>query len=460
MPQAPNRLLAVLYTVVGLVAVLWLSFSVPPYENPDEGTQFMRAEQVSRLTLIGYRLAPTIAGGVVDGSIIKTIRPYLPVRRSPTTHPTAEMHAAAGAFRWGEGDALGGFSNTAVYAPFLYAPASLTIAAGKAADLSVVTTLKVARATAGVVAVLIAAGAILLAGTAAPLLFTLLSLPMVLSQMASVSQDGMMFATAALAAALLVAPLRDGGRVSAGRFALGCLCIALFAMGRPPYVAMALLLLLPNGLGWRIRLAGFGLVLASVVGWTVLAKIVAVVIFRFDIQPGEVIDPAQQLELILFHPLRYLHVMFLSLYLFGSAFADQIVGMLAWMDLILPRPYYQAAWIVVLVAWLLSHVPEGAARARLHLGLVTAVAMAAGMTGIFMAQFLVWTPVGSPVVHGVQGRYFIPLILCGIGLLPLSLPYAPWPTVRLHRAGFVLVACFPVVSLAVMIHAYSVRYGL
>jgi uncharacterized membrane protein len=37
--------------------------------------------------------------------------------------------------------------------------------------------------------------------------------------------------------------------------------------------------------------------------------------------------------------------------------------------------------------------------------------------GVFFIQYLIWSPVGSPVIYNLQGRYLIPvLIVGGVGL--------------------------------------------
>ena len=119
----------------------------------------------------------------------------------------------------------------------------------KAADLRILTTLTLSRALSGVTALVICAGAIWLAGSAAPYLFVILSLPMTLFQMASVSQDGSMVACAALAVAIFV-DRRDNGDQSGGHFVAMTAAIALVAMARFPYAVLSVLVLLYPGRSW------------------------------------------------------------------------------------------------------------------------------------------------------------------------------------------------------------------
>ena len=38
------------------------------------------------------------------------------------------------------------------------------------------------------------------------------------------------------------------------------------------------------------------------------------------------------------------------------------------------------------------------------------------LSGIFAIEYLIWTPVGNKIIYGVQGRYFIPILLMTSGM--------------------------------------------
>src|SRR5204862_7333787 len=131
------------------------------------------------------------------------------------------------------------------------------------ADMSVLATLSLARAATGMVSVAIGALAISLSGGSAPFLFALLSLPMTLFMMASVSQDGPMIALAALCVALFIRT-REQQYASAAAFIAMCISAALVAAARPPYAVLAILPLLAFGRSWATRVIGAAAVVACV----------------------------------------------------------------------------------------------------------------------------------------------------------------------------------------------------
>lgn len=412
----------------------------------------MRAEQVSRGVPIGQRFSDNIAGGIVDGAIIHTVLPFLPLRASHDARPTLAMYAATENLRWGTGDALGSFPNTAVYPPTLYAAAAFGIYAGKTMDWTVLRTLRLSRLINGIVSVAGVSIAISLAGSAAPLLFAWLSLPMVFTQMAAVTQDGPLFAFAALAVALLCRSLCDAQPLSRMRFACACLCIILFAMGRPPYVTAALMLLLPNGICWRIRAAGFVAIITSVLAWVILAQLTAVTIFRTDIHPGEIIDPILHLKMIVTQPWKFVTLLFLTWWYFWGELLQQIVGVLSWLDLPLPRWFYSIAILALVIGSVLSprsSVATGAGPSVAYTVIVTAI------LGIFAIQFMVWTPIGATMVHGVQGRYFIPILIFSVFVLPRS-SLIP-DSFALYFLGLLVI--FPFIGLYATWNTVAGRYG-
>ncbi|MCX7376833.1 MAG: DUF2142 domain-containing protein [Alphaproteobacteria bacterium] len=446
------RALSLIYLTFGIICSFIISYAMPPWENPDEGTHFMRAEQVSRGIPIGSRLSDKNAGGIVDGAIIHTIIPFFPLRTSRDAHPTRAMYAATENLRWGTGDALGGFPNTAVYPPTLYAPAALGIYVGKTMDWTVLRTLRLSRLINGIISVTVASIAIALAGSVAPILFVWLSLPMVFTQMAAVTQDGPLFAFAALAVALLCRPLCDAQPLSRMRFAGACLCIILFAMGRPPYVTAALMLLLPNGISWRIRATGFAVVITSVLSWIFFAQMTAVVVFRADIRPDEIIDPILHAKIILTQPWMFIALMSLTLWYFWGGLWEQAVGVLSWLDVPLPRWFYVIAILALVIGSALSSRSSVANRIGPS---VACTVIITAIIGLFAVQFMVWTPIGANHVHGVQGRYFTPIFMFSSFMIPRISLISDYIAVYFIS----ILAIFPFIGLYATWIAVAGRYG-
>lgn len=450
------RALGGYYAVLGLIAVTMMTFLMPPFLNPDETTHFLRADQVSRLTLVGERLGPRDAGGVVDQGILAAMIPWLPVLQDVHVKADPEMIRRSAAVRWTTATEHAGFPNTAVYPPLLYAPSAIMIRIGRAADLSVVNTLYLARLTNGLLGVTICAIAIAIAGPASPWILITLSLPLMFAQMASPSQDGLMLPLAALMAALLHRTMRTTGTMTPTGFALTWSCLTAIAAARPTYLLLAPLLLLPSRPGRWIRGCSVLALVLITLAWVAVANEHAVVNFRLDVPPGRLPDAAAQLRECLESPLHFARVLVRTFRISaGNLLGKQVIGVLGHLNVILPTWFYISTWLVLLWAACLSLEATAGPRQRYMTALIVELCVLLSAISIFFIQYLVWTPVGKDFIDGVQGRYFLPLLMLAIGIIPLrGRPITP--TLRLAALTPILIA--PPVTVIVTAQAVLTRY--
>ena len=144
-------------------------------------------------------------------------------------------------------------------------------------------------------------------------------------------------------------------------------------------------------------------------------------------------------------------------------YRQQFIGQLGWLEVTLPNSYYAAAWVALLVAFIASlpvagetSRPAGPDRRSIMLA---ASAVTCTILGLFAIQYLTWTAPGSALVEGVQGRYFIVVVLPAAPFLRFVLPASR--AALLNRAWAVAATIlFPAISVAVMIRQIVVRYYL
>ena len=437
--------LAKLFIIYGLLAVALLAMNMPPYQNVDEVSHFLRADAVSRGGLIGIPVPQGGGGGIVDDGIGQSARLYEYLKFRPDQKVTRAVAEPAKLFRSGDAEVLNGFANTAIYPPVLYAPAAAGIWMGNLLGLPVVQTLVLARLSTGVIAVALAAAAIIIAGPSAPFLFAVLTLPMSLALMASVSQDALILPLSAIAAALFY---RIGtGAVTGPRlFWLFCMALVPVAMARPPYAPLALLALLVPGRTRAMRLAGASLILGCTLVWVEVASNVTGIMLPSGVHPIE------QAAGLLRDPLGIFSLFFSTLRVFGDILFRGFIGQIGWLDVQLPRFYN---WLAVLQLTLVSVLVARAVRIAPILQITATLILLASAGAIFAIQYLSWTPVGALVIDGVQGRYFLPLALLSVPVLT-SAGAAPAPL----RSLQFLVAIFPVLSIAIVMRAIVTRYYL
>ena len=442
--------LASLFLVYGMLAVLTWAVVTPPFQNVDEVSHLMRAEAVSRLVLVSPHEAVMPAPPNAKTGIYASAAPMSYVRADPAHRVTTALLDAAGRVGWGL-PVPGGYANTAVYPPFLYGPASVTIKLSKVTGFSVTRTLYAARLVTGAVAVTLAFGAVALAGPAAPVLFAMLALPMTFALMGSPSQDAIMLPLAAFLAALMVRVMQ--AEFTSRRAFVGiCVGLTVIAAARPPYACLGLLMLILPGPSLTARTAGAAIVGAVAIGWSLIAANVT------GLLPLPGTDAPAQFRGVVADPIRALLVPARTLWLKGGFLAKAFIGILGWLDVELPHWFYPLAWAQLIVA-------AGLVASRLQARPLpwsdrawSGLAAFGSVAGIFTTQYLACTPPGAPVVDGLQGRYFLPIALLLVTQLP-GLP-VPRPGSSLRLLALVLVVGFPLLSIVVTTRALVLRYYL
>jgi uncharacterized membrane protein len=441
--QTPQILLAGLYAIYGFTMTILLATLIPPFQNPDEVAHFMRADQIANGGLLGRNFGDSI-GGNVDASIRAASAYFSDMPQNLMVKVVPGALASAKAIGWRNETVAESFSNTALYGPALYLPSVVAIKVSKFIGFSVVKSLYLARTLTGVASVAFAVLAILIAGSAAPWIFVVLSLPMSISQMVACSQDGLVFSLSAIICAFIGSHLLDGRHVTRKVFVALCIALIFVSAARPPYAFGALALFFVQDISWRERWIGVVSIIAATVLWSAyLARYIAIPL-RTDV----VVNPIQQIMHIITHPTAFPNALANSFVTHGLAYGAGFIGNLGSLDVHLSMSYWLFAALVLVatLAWSMSKLPRlGCNR------VVTFAVVLVGCVSIFGIQYLTWTGVGSNQIDGVQGRYFIPFALFLVSAFTVQLS-------RLPRALILGFGVFSLVSAVEIFRAVVTRY--
>jgi uncharacterized membrane protein len=428
-------MIAAFYLLLATLSLFLIAPTMPPFQNADEPAHINRADQVGHFGIVSEKLPGGIQGGWVSDGLMKAELPFDKIRFNYAAKVSRSMYAAQ---EWG-GLVPAEFYNTGIYPPLFYVPAAAALGAARALHLSVLHGIMAARIATGLASIAVGALAVALADATALWLFAVLLLPMSLAMDAAVSQDGLLLACSALAAALC---LRLRYNPPHGHWLPASLTLALVGMARPPYAAFALVLLAAR-LPWRTRLCAVGVALAPVLAWSaVSAPHVAVPVF-----PNGTPDPAAQAHLLLHAPWRVFPVFVSTWHAYGGRLLHEVIGRLGWLDVDLPEAYHDAAWAMLALAALVTCGTGGWPRVSFW-GLISLLVAAFGLA---MFEYLAWSLPGSPVIDGLQGRHFVPLVLM------LAAVVAPTRT-HTWQIGRWAVILFPVVTIPVVLHSILLRY--
>ena len=435
--------LAWLFLIYALPTMLFLAITMPPCQVTDEFAHALRADQISRGTFISHQL-----GGRIDGALDAFGNLYsgLHSRFRDEVKVAVDVARQAGALQWSVPEYDENFQNTAQYGPVLYLPQAAGLWLGKLTGLNPAWTVLVARLLNGLAATLVGFFALCLCRRGQALTFTTLLLPMTVSPFGSLSQDALIITFPILAAALASRIIAERRPAAVWEFTLFAFIVVASTLARPSQVALATLGLAfvqwPEPL-WRRKAVIIVIALACIAWWMhILPTLMP--------EPPPGASESGQLGVILSSPLALPTVLAQTLFNRGSWLFETLVGYLGWLDTPLPNWYYAVAIVVLICAWL----APGNTRPFARPALIAALTFLAVLMAASAALYMSWTPVGSATIHGVQGRYLLPVLPLLAWLVPA---YGP-RLARLASPAWLVIVAFPLLSLAVLPGVIMARY--
>ncbi len=475
-----RRALAALFVAVALPTCITLALLTPLGQVADEPAHVLRAASLLHGQWIGRR-GPFVENGTTRiRAGLDVDQALFGVQNGPERPKiTLEDLTRAREQGWAGFRYFYPIPSVAIYMPVFYGPAAAGMGMAKRAGAGPFVATYAARLANAASFVALGLAALLLARRGHALLFCTLMLPMTVSLAASVNQDGQIIAASALAAALLTrsdVPAADGPALPRGAaFWAAGLLLACVAAVKPPYAPLLALLLLPlpparDWLALRRPLLGRAaavvLLLLPALLWSWLAVAhVATAFPKPPYEPGPLwlgprpavfdeTNPAAQLGILLAHPLRILSLPWTSL-IHDPTLLRSAVGVLGWLNVVLPRTLYTLWWTAVPAALLCDLLARRTGERRgspagFALGIAAAVAC---VLGIYLSQYLSWTLVGNAAVQGPSGRYFLPIL----PFLALSLPVFRVPGGGWLRAGLAAAPAAAALAGAVVLPPWIVH---
>jgi uncharacterized membrane protein len=441
--SVPGRptLRRILIRFLGIV-VLGLLFSalIPPLQSPDEADHLKRAALLAQgVILLQTPDAQTSSGGLIDSGLEQYLTSFDKLRFRSAIKVNAPMLDAARQIEWSGQQVFSTTPGTGYYFPAIYLPQALALWTGQRLHLSVDQSYHLARL---LCILLIAAVVVYAFELFAPsvLVVALLALPMTVFQAATASIDGL---TIALTLFVLSVTMRTAQtrQLSAGLLGASVLCIFVIVTCR---IHLLPLLLLPLYFfvvtrQRRALLSALGLFVAT--GSWLLTAIRHTVDRRAPATEG----PAQMAAYYLHHPAQLWGALSGTL---GddytvSFYQHSFIGILGWLDTEFTDATYTLLGTVLLLIALLSvALPRNRERLWLAAGLVSS-ALISCLSVLFLL-LITWTPTGSTIIRGVQGRYFLlPALIVAYALFDPTVSRKP----LYRRLGLGLVVLLGVLTL-------------
>lgn len=390
------------------VVSLLLVFIVPPYQSPDEQTHFYRAYQLSEGNLLGKRLSYG-SGDFLPTSLSSSfgMYRYILFDKDAKTTPQQLLRSLQVPLERSNRTETR-FENTVIYPPFSYIPQVVGIGLGRIFSLGPIWLLLMARLS--VLAAWILSLRFMMKRHRELYLplFAFSMLPIVLFQSASAAADMVTVTITTLTVAEIVRGFIRKLTKSDVIF-LSILGGAL-AFSKFPYsIVLVMAILLPNR---NFETKKQALLLKLSIAFSILVSLLWVLIANHGfVNLRAFVDTSAQLSFILYHPFSYAIIVFRTLFsTYGDTLLLQSSGILGWLDTKLPLWLtFSSLFSVVLAATTIKISSSKTMRIIFSGTLICAV------LAIVSLLYLTWCSPKAPLIDGVQGRYFMPLIGLFIG---------------------------------------------
>jgi hypothetical protein len=427
---APSRLSRIRTRFGSWPAIVFASLSLafgsativvnPPLRGPDEISHFLRIHSYSRGMLLPTTEIDGRKGVFVERELYDRLYFFKNsgewfararnegVRYGQIMAEYRRIARASGA-EVAQAPVFAPFAGTEGYSPVAYAPYVLAAAIGHFLGLDLPELLFLMRFLGLVVFTAVAAYAIAITPALKWAFVLIAMLPVSLYNRTVLSADG-----AALSYALVITALcfRAVWKPFAGRLWERSLWMTLCVLAKQPQIVFVLLELMVGRLRelprrWR-RLAIVvlpGVILSPLWVIGVSADVAAWRVREGHNYQPEQFDPLWKLSYMWEHPYHFPLAAWTALSEWGAPLWPELIGILGWQDVPL-RPWTYLVVTVLLLLIPLQKLPlDGATRARV--AVTTGLAVLSYIVMVYLIFFLTYTPIDSPHVLGVQGRYFV-----------------------------------------------------
>ncbi len=396
------------YIVVALLYGLVLSVVIPPLQSPDEAAHLTQAAVISHGSLLGRSADGTVPGGQIDTQFPQFFDHFGRLRGQANQLSPA-VRASANAMQYSGKTDFAATPATAYYLPVVYFPQAIGLTLGRWSNLSVDSSIQLARAFAFLTSFVILIGAISLYQ---PNMFvlTMLLMPMFLFQIACSGIDGITTAIAMFALGFFMRSTDKSWRpplhITLG-FALALLVVATTRQHLAPMLLLPFFLYFLR-LERRFGIMGVTLVLLTF-AWTGY-----VMNSTRGAAPGVSVAIAHYLNT----PVAVFEMLKATIFNLANLrdYINAFIGILGWLDTPMQPWFYKAAGGLTLIAVALTlnlkTVRANWPARSFLLGLSVVSSLL-----VFIIMMLVWTKLPATQIEGVQGRYFIvPALMFGYAL--------------------------------------------
>jgi uncharacterized membrane protein len=438
----------IIFVLYGSIFGLLILFITPPFQVPDEYLHFDYAYAVSIGKLYGSTsLIPTTLQQLADETksipshpenkvSYERLMQYINIPLNPSsTVPVA-------------------YNGTAKYNPVPYFPVAISITIARLLDFNPFDLFYFGRIINLFIWILLGYSAIRLLPDQKWTFLLLILTPMSLSEAGSYSADvftnGISFLWISMC--FYFSALNKEELLNKKSRILLIIVASLVSLTKPPYIFLiGLYFMIP-----RIRFGKIGQYKRNtflLFGISIFLFLISLLYLRNDLSVSSsdtTYSLYRQLNFLLTNPINFLIIILRSIKRLIIPYWYNSIGLLGWLDTLLPSYIYVTYPLVVLMIWLIDQQKNIVFTLRQKT--IALLSNIAALFTIALSLYLTWTPVGNDVLVGFQGRYLIPIF-------PVLLPvFKNRLTPILKNWKSLLVIAYLFIVLSITIRSIILRY--
>lgn len=397
-----NRLFLFIFTLVVLV----VSMLTPPFQSPDEPVHLSRAYSVATGQII-------LKGGQVD--IDKNLVQFKNLNENIRFHydqkRTKEQEIQLRSIKWSNENMSEGIAGSAVYLPILYLPQGIGLLLGKLFNLSIYHSYELAKLFSLISCIFL----IWISSKFYPipaLAYIFIAMPMSIFQISSSSPDGLSFSISFLIGSILIKILENKvfDKKLIYILAISLVSLVTIRINLFPIFLLIFLIFIQSkevneNKGMFVILLSFLLSL----GWIILAYKTIMIDSNGSGNFNQSGMTATDKILYFLSHKKEFFMFFVNTFLNEKEMSWQykhFIGVLGWSDTHLEKWMYYYLTIIIFIISALTIKLN-----RICKDIFPFVIFFIVILFTFFILLVTWTDLSSPIIVGVQGRYFIPFAI-------------------------------------------------
>ena len=376
---------------------------VPLGRVPDELNHYYRAYDISRGNLFSQKISKKALGNTMPTSIKHII--------NNSNNYYNELNQTK--VKDGKTKKKTNFSNTAIYAPIVYAPQAIGILIGNIFNAPIIIKGLLGRLFNYILFLVLMFYSLKLLPFKKYSAFLVLLFPILIQQSASLSADVFTNSISILFTAYILNLIYKNKNeknknciITFKQKMLLLLFVVLIALSKFVYLPLCLLLLLIPTSMFKSKKDKYKYIILACLIAFVVTVISIVPSLGLTINNNPSVNSAMQVKWVLTHPFTYLIILIRTLISLGALYINGMTISVGALDVNIPITYAYLL-LAISVGVFLSESQSFTKKETTVFGIIALLTF-----GLIMSvEYASWTPVANEIVEGVQGRYFFPIII-------------------------------------------------